>query len=86
MGEQLEGHELMNSGYKMSFGKDVPSTKVCSMKLGKADAKAFEGAVDNHYWYQLYLDDLPIWGMVGEVHCPRWVVAADQARYLWRGT
>lgn len=67
LGEQLEGHELMNSGYKLSFGQDVPSTKVCSMKLGKADAKAFEGAVDNHYWYQLYLDDLPIWGMVGEV-------------------
>jgi hypothetical protein len=22
--------------------------------------------VDHHYWYQLYLDDLPIWGMVGE--------------------
>lgn len=22
--------------------------------------------VEHHYWYQLYLDDLPIWGMVGE--------------------
>ena len=20
----------------------------------------------NHYWYQMYLDDLPIWGIVGE--------------------
>lgn len=25
-----------------------------------------EHQVDHHYWYQLYLDDLPIWGMVGE--------------------
>lgn len=24
-------------------------------------------AIRNHYWYQFYLDDLPIWGMVGEV-------------------
>jgi hypothetical protein len=23
--------------------------------------------VDEHYWYQMYLDDLPIWGMIGEV-------------------
>lgn len=25
--------------------------------------------ISNHYWYQMYIDDLPIWGMVGEV-CP----------------
>ena len=24
-------------------------------------------AVKNHYWYQMYLDDLPIWGIVGEI-------------------
>ena len=23
-------------------------------------------SVKNHYWYQMYLDDLPIWGIVGE--------------------
>lgn len=66
LGEQLEGHELMNSGYLLSFTKDVAKTKVCSMKLSAEDAKTFASAVDNRYWYQLYLDDLPIWGMVGE--------------------
>ncbi len=50
LGEQLEGHELMNSGYKLTFAGSVESTKVCSMKLGKADAKKFVEAVDNHYW------------------------------------
>ena len=24
-------------------------------------------SVKNHYWYQMYLDDLPIWGIVGEM-------------------
>ena len=24
-------------------------------------------SVKNHYWYQMYLDDLPIWGIVGEI-------------------
>jgi transmembrane 9 superfamily protein 3 len=28
---------------------------------------AFETAVDRQYWYELFLDDLPMWGMVGEV-------------------
>ena len=27
-------------------------------------------AVRNHYWYQFFLDDLPIWGMVGELAAP----------------
>ena len=32
--------------------------------------KTFLYAVKNHYWYQMYLDDLPIWGMVGELAAP----------------
>ena len=24
-------------------------------------------AVSNHYWYQLFVDELPVWGMVGEI-------------------
>jgi len=27
--------------------------------------------VEQQYWYQLYLDDLPIWGMVGAVSSSR---------------
>lgn len=26
----------------------------------------FVYAIKNIYWYQMYLDDLPIWGLVGE--------------------
>ena len=29
--------------------------------------KTFLYAVKNHYWYQMYLDDLSIWGIVGEI-------------------
>jgi transmembrane 9 superfamily protein 3 len=24
-------------------------------------------AVDHHYWYELFMDDLPVWGFVGEL-------------------
>ena len=23
--------------------------------------------MSNHYWYQMYIDGLPVWGMVGEI-------------------
>ena len=37
------------------------------MTLTKETAAEFELAVDRQYWYELVMDDLPMWGMVGEV-------------------
>ena len=30
--------------------------------LSEEKYQAFLYAVKNHYWYQMYIDDLPIWG------------------------
>jgi hypothetical protein len=62
----LEGNELTNSGFKVHFRQDVDREDVCDLTLTKASAKSFENAVDNQYWFELFLDDLPMWGMVGE--------------------
>ena len=35
----------------------------------------FNISVKNHYWYQMYLDDLPIWGIVGEME--------EKEFYIW---
>lgn len=45
----------------------VSSTPYCEVELNEEKLKAFIYAVKNHYWYQMYLDDLPIWGVVGEI-------------------
>lgn len=66
IGEILEGNQLQNSGFKLHFGTNVDRESVCDMVLEKETAKEFESAVDNQYWYELFLDDLPMWGMVGE--------------------
>ncbi len=34
----------------------------CSIDLKEETTQAFIYAVKNHYWYQMYIDDLPIWG------------------------
>lgn len=36
------------------------------VELTEEKVKAFTYAVKNNYWYQMYIDDLPIWGRVGE--------------------
>lgn len=45
----------------------INTTPYCEVELNEEKAKAFSYAVKNHYWYQMYLDDLPIWGVVGEI-------------------
>lgn len=36
------------------------------VKLEEKNLKEFTYAVKNDYWYQMYIDGLPIWGKVGE--------------------
>ncbi len=67
IGEILEGNELFNSGMRLSFAKDTPKTVLCSQSFNSRDAQEFIDAVDEHYWYQMSVDDLPIWGLVGKV-------------------
>lgn len=41
---------------------EVMQTTYCEIELDKAKRDAFVYAIKNHYWYQMYIDDLPIWG------------------------
>jgi len=67
IGEVLEGNALHNSGLKLHFATDINKEDVCDVVLDATSAAQFELAVDRQYWYELFLDDLPMWGMVGEV-------------------
>lgn len=64
--EVLSGHSLRLSGHHLYFAKDEKLTTECKVTLDAAAAKKFSDAVRNQWFYQMYLDDLPVWGMVGE--------------------
>jgi len=80
LGEALQGTELEFSGLDISFKKDVSKTAFCEVTLDETKFKSFVYAVKNHYWYQMYIDDLPIWGIVGE---PPTDPAKDAGMYIW---
>uniref|UniRef100_A0A646QE06 Transmembrane 9 superfamily member n=1 Tax=Hemiscolopendra marginata TaxID=943146 RepID=A0A646QE06_9MYRI len=67
LGEALQGVELEHSGLGIDFKADLAKTPYCDVLLSEDKLKALIYAVKNHYWYQMYIDDLPIWGIVGEV-------------------
>lgn len=77
LGEALQGVELEFSGLDIQFRQNVASSTYCEIILTEEKQKAFIYAVKNHYWYQMYIDDLPIWGIVGDVD------EENGVYYLW---
>lgn len=57
---------MVQSGIPIKFRQDQDKQVDCIMKLDKSKASALAQAIREKYWYQLYIDDLPVWGMVGE--------------------
>jgi transmembrane 9 superfamily protein 3 len=41
---------------------ETPHSVYCEIELNEEKYKAFSYAIKNRYWYQMFVDDLPIWG------------------------
>jgi transmembrane 9 superfamily member 3 len=68
IGEHLGGHALRHSGHDITFDVSNSKTESCTTRQLTAEQTAmFQKAVRDRWFYQMYLDDLPVWGMVGEV-------------------
>ena len=64
LGEILEGNDLQNSDIPVKFRENVEHAVVCTMTVDDQSAQLLAYAVSNHYWYQMFVDELPVWGMV----------------------
>jgi len=67
LGEALQGVELEFSGLDIKYKQNMGITKYCTITLEEPAYNALRYAITNKYWYQMYIDDLPIWGIVGEM-------------------
>ena len=63
--------------YVLYVAADTAKTQYCEVELSEDKHQAFVYAVKNHYWYQMYIDDLPIWGIVGEID------EGGEGYYIW---
>ncbi|XP_015689532.2 transmembrane 9 superfamily member 1-like [Oryza brachyantha] len=66
LGEVLGGNELIDSQIDIKFGRDVDKDTICSMELDPDKAKQLSDAIESSYWFEFFIDDLPLWGFVGE--------------------
>uniref|UniRef100_A0A0D9XHA9 Transmembrane 9 superfamily member n=1 Tax=Leersia perrieri TaxID=77586 RepID=A0A0D9XHA9_9ORYZ len=81
LGEVLNGDRLVDAPYKLDFCVDHDARSVCTRKLTKDDVVKFRNAVSKDYYFQMYYDDLPLWGFIGTK--PEKADAGDKY-YLYR--
>ncbi|TMW97006.1 hypothetical protein EJD97_006389 [Solanum chilense] len=71
LGEVLGGNELIDSQIDLRFQKNVDKGSICELELDEMKVKQFKDAIENNYWFEFFIDDLPLWGFVGELHTDR---------------
>ncbi|CAO2835335.1 unnamed protein product [Amaranthus hypochondriacus] len=81
LGEVLGGNELIDSQIDLKFGKNIDKTTICKLELDPTKVKQFKDAIENSYWFEFFIDDLPLWGFVGELHVDKNLESAKHVLY-----
>ncbi|PPR83048.1 hypothetical protein GOBAR_AA37660 [Gossypium barbadense] len=66
LGEVLNGDRLVSAPYKLEFLTEKEAEIACKRKLTRDEVVKFRKAVSKDYYFQMYYDDLPIWGFLGK--------------------
>eukprot|EP00232_Nephroselmis_pyriformis_P024087 CAMPEP_0182865824 /NCGR_PEP_ID=MMETSP0034_2-20130328/7890_1 /TAXON_ID=156128 /ORGANISM="Nephroselmis pyriformis, Strain CCMP717" /LENGTH=611 /DNA_ID=CAMNT_0024998143 /DNA_START=30 /DNA_END=1865 /DNA_ORIENTATION=+ len=67
LGEVLEGDRMMSTPYHVDFRVDREHEVLCEKDLSAKELGKFRKAVKEDYYFQMYYDDLPIWGFIGKI-------------------
>ncbi|WZY97463.1 hypothetical protein YC2023_069792 [Brassica napus] len=67
LGEVLGGNELIDSEIPIKFLKNVDRNVICKLELDELKVDHFKDAIESSYWFEFFMDDLPLWGFVGEL-------------------
>lgn len=75
----------MKTPYDINFRANVEWRVLCTKTLKHSEVKLFEEAVENEYYYEMFLDGLPFWGLVGDVEKEDLLLGhtADSHHYIY---
>jgi len=67
LGPLLKGDRPTKTLYDINFREDVSWKQLCQLTLSKDENARFKQAIVDDYYFEMMLDELPIWGYVGEL-------------------
>ena len=68
LGESIGGDRRETSPYEVSYGDSVEWRLLCKKTLTKEDLAKFKEAIHNNYFFEFFVEDLPMWGYMGDVN------------------
>lgn len=67
LGETLAGSRKVETPYEVTFLDSVPWRSLCEEYMDLEDIQQFKDAIEDDYFFELFVDNLPMWSYVGEV-------------------
>ena len=67
LGESIVGDRRETSPYELTFMDSVDWRLLCKTSLGKKELAKFKEAIHNNYFFEFFVEDLPMWGYIGDV-------------------
>lgn len=67
LGESIVGDRRETSPYEVTYGDSDEWRLLCKKLLTPKDLQAFKEAIHNDYFFEMLVEDLPMWGYIGEI-------------------
>jgi Endomembrane protein 70 len=66
LGESIVGDRRETSPYDLTFNDVIDWRVLCKQTLSQADLKKLKNAVHENYFFEMFVEDLPMWGYIGD--------------------
>ncbi|XP_059627619.1 transmembrane 9 superfamily member 5 [Cornus florida] len=81
LGEVLNGDRLTVALYDLKFREDKTEEILCKKQLKGYEVAKFRDAVIDDFCFQMYYDDLPVWGFIGKVEEESWTLDGKGSKF-----
>ena len=66
LGESIAGDRRETSPYELSYQDDIEWRLLCKTTFGVKELTKLKEAIHNNYFFEMFIEDLPMWGYVGD--------------------
>lgn len=77
LGESIVGDRRETSPYEITYWDEIKYRTLCTSNFSFDDMMKFKEAIHNNWFFEMYIEDLPMWGYVGEIEGEDLILGED---------
>ncbi|XP_047479046.1 transmembrane 9 superfamily member 1-like [Penaeus chinensis] len=82
LGEVLDGDRMAKSDIRIKFKENMQNRKLCDLVLSEEEVQYLREAIEEHYYYEFVVDDIPVRDFIGHLEESGFVPHTHKV-YLW---